>query len=124
MYRIAPAILQDRFSLISKVLMAQLADNETSSSTALLKSVSVTQTNTFRLYYYIYLYCQLVSCVTVLLSVQPPIVWKDTAVHRMLQTVINFTIHPKPRVREIFIATVCYYMYCVFVYICMLHVFC
>ena len=41
---------------------------------------------------------QLITCVTLLLAAQPSSVWSDGYVQTMLQTVINFTVHPKPKV--------------------------
>jgi ribosomal RNA-processing protein 12 len=73
-------VLQVKYSTSCKILTKQLTRHETSSSTALLKS--------------------LVRALGLLLEAQPPSVWSDSHCQKVFQNILNFTVHPKPKLRK------------------------
>lgn len=88
-----------------KTFMDQLSHHQTSNSTALLKSVSsptspqisllpTLQPTTFPLP----LPFQLVRILALLLEAQATSVWTDSYSQKVYQMILNFTIHPKPKV--------------------------
>ncbi|XP_019858475.1 PREDICTED: RRP12-like protein [Amphimedon queenslandica] len=80
MEKLPAAVLQSQFGSISKALIDALTQHESSDSTSLLRSI--------------------VSCLVTLLSAQPSHVWSDSFAQTILQTLFNFTTHPKPRLRK------------------------
>jgi ribosomal RNA-processing protein 12 len=73
-------VLQVKYSTSCRILTDQLALHEANSSTALLKS--------------------LVRALALLLQAQPRAVWTDSHCQKVFQTILNFTVHPKPKLRK------------------------
>ena len=102
LYRVPSEVLQSRYSQVCKIIADKLSVYETSDSTALLKGV--------RPYLCVCVPCELcrefVSCVhaqlvtslTSLLSAQEGSIWSDGYTQKVFQTLLNYTVHPKPRV--------------------------
>lgn len=73
-------VLIAQYSPACKILADKLATYETSNSTSLLKS--------------------LVSCLSTLLEAQGQSTWTEGYTQRVFQLLLNYTIHPKPRLRK------------------------
>jgi ribosomal RNA-processing protein 12 len=77
--KVPAEVLQLRYSAVCKIITDRIVQHELSDSTALLKS--------------------LVGCLTTLLGAQPASVWAEGYTQKVFQMLLNFCIHPKPRVR-------------------------
>ena len=96
-------VLQVKYSTSCKILTDQLAQHQTTSSTALLKSVcqptSILNIS-YSFLFLLLLFSQLVRALALLLEAQPPAVWSDSHCQKVFQYILNFTVHPKPKVRD------------------------
>ena len=92
-------VLQVKYSTTCKILTDQLARHEASSSTALLKSVSLSLSPSLSLTTPpSSSLVQLVKALAMLLGAQPAAVWCGSHCQKVFQSLLNFTIHPKPKV--------------------------
>ena len=96
-------VLQSRYSQVCKIIADKLSTYETSDSTALLKGVRPYQCVPAFLCEICcdVLYAcmaQLVTSLTSLLSAQEGSIWSDGYTQKVFQTLLNYTVHPKPRV--------------------------
>lgn len=98
LYSVPPEVLQVKYSTACRILTDQLACHETTSSTALLKSVGPSHSPYMFPIMLPLLSLQLLQALTLLLGAQPVGIWSDSHCQRVFQTVLNFTVHPKPRV--------------------------
>jgi len=78
--KVPAEILQSRYGSVCKIIVEILSAHESSDSTALLKS--------------------LVSCLVVVLGAQNTSVWSDAYTHKVFQMLLNYTLHPKPKLRK------------------------
>lgn len=89
-------VLQLKYNTACRILTDQLTHHEKTNSTALLKSVGSSPScpHPFLLSFSL----QLVLALSLLLEAQPVSTWSDSHCQKVFQTILNFTIHPKPRV--------------------------
>ena len=115
LYRVPTEVLQSRYSQVCKIIADKLSTYETSDSTALLKGVRP-YLCVLSLWTIVNLYVlQLVTSLTSLLSAQEGSIWSDGHTQKVFQMLLNYTVHPKPRVT--------YFIPCIYMTLYIVHVF-
>ncbi|XP_040571896.1 RRP12-like protein [Lepeophtheirus salmonis] len=77
---ISPAVLQDKFSFISKLFLDLLSKHSQTEKVPLVRS--------------------LIGCLSVTLRAQPRLVWGDLSTKRIYDSILTFVIHSKPKIRK------------------------
>ena len=92
-------VLQLKYGTTCKIFTQQLTLHETSSSTALLKSVSPPPLHHHHHHHHHHPpSLQLVRALTLLLEAQSLTTWETSHCQKVFQTILHFTIYPKPKV--------------------------
>lgn len=71
--------------------------------------------NLFRVHSILHLFLQLVTCQITLLCAQDKSVWSNSYTQRIFQILLNFTIHPKPRVSTCVLTVSTFHSLCVII---------